>query len=71
MNNLYGWGMSVYLPYDGFKWLKNVDGFDLTLIGQKSRIGYIIEVDLEYTDKLHERHNDYSLTPVSYDVKLL
>ena len=33
MNNLYGWGMSVYLPYDEFKWLKNVDGFDLTLIG--------------------------------------
>ena len=22
MNNLYGWAMSGYLPYDGFKWLK-------------------------------------------------
>ena len=22
MNNLYGWGMSGYLPYGGFKWLK-------------------------------------------------
>ena len=25
MNNLYGWAMSEYLPYGGFKWLKNVD----------------------------------------------
>ena len=25
MNNLYGWEMSEYLPYVGFKRLKNVD----------------------------------------------
>ena len=25
MNNLYGWAMSEYLPYGGFKWLQNVD----------------------------------------------
>ena len=25
MSNLYGWAMSGYLPYGGFKWLKNVD----------------------------------------------
>ena len=24
-------------------------------------IGYILEVDLEYCDRLHELHNDYSL----------
>ena len=24
MSNLYGWAMSDYLPYGGFKWLKNV-----------------------------------------------
>ena len=29
MNNLYGWAMSEYLPYEGFKWLKNVDEFDV------------------------------------------
>ena len=58
MNNLHGWGMSGYLPY-GFKWLKNVDGFDVTLIGKNSRIGYILKVDLEYPDELHELHNDY------------
>ena len=26
MNNLYGWGMSGYLPYGGFKCFKNADG---------------------------------------------
>ena len=25
MNNLYGWAMSGYLPYKGFKWLKNIE----------------------------------------------
>ena len=28
-NNLYGWGLSDYLPYGAIKWLKNVDGFDV------------------------------------------
>ena len=25
MNNLYDWAMNGYLPYGGFKWLKNID----------------------------------------------
>ena len=29
VNNLYGFGMSDFLPYRGFKWLKNVDGFEV------------------------------------------
>ena len=56
MNNLYGWAMSEYLPYGGFKWLKNVDEFDVMSINEKSSIGYFLEVDLEYPDELHEWH---------------
>ena len=63
MNNLYGCGMSDYLPYGGFKWLKSVDNFDLNSISEKSPIGYILEVDLEYLDELHVLHNDYPLAP--------
>ena len=48
MNNLYFWVMRGYLPYDGIKLLKNVDGFDVSSISEKSPIGYILEVDLEY-----------------------
>ena len=63
MNNLYGWQMSGYLPYGGFKWLKNVDGFDVNLVSEKSSIGVILEVDLEYPDKIHVLHNNYPLAP--------
>ena len=39
MNNLYDWAMSRYLPYGRFKRLKNVDGFDVNSISEKSPIG--------------------------------
>ena len=32
-------------------------------ISEKSLIGYFLEVDLEYSDELHELHNDYPLAP--------
>ena len=63
MNNLYGWAMSEYLPYGGFQWLKNVDEFDVMAINEKGPIGYFLEVDLKYSDKLHELHNVYPLAP--------
>ena len=52
-----------YLRYGRFKWLKNVDGFDVNLISEKSLLRYFLEVDLEYPDELHEWHNDYPLAP--------
>ena len=58
MNNLYGWAMSGYLPSGRFKWLKNVDKFDIMSINDQSPIGYFFEVDLEYPDDLHELQND-------------
>ena len=64
MNNLYGWAMSRYLPYGEFKWLRNVDNFDVNSISDP--IGYVIE---EYPDELHVLHNDYPLDPekLSYE----
>ena len=53
--------MSEYLPYDGFKGLKNVDGFYVNSISEKSEIGYFLEADLKYPNELHELHNDYQL----------
>ena len=72
MNNSYGWAMIEYLSFEGFKWLKNIDEFDVMLINEKSPVGYLLEVDLQHPDKLHELHNDYPLAPekraVSSDV---
>ena len=63
MNNLYGWAMSEYLPNGRFKWLKNIDKFDIMSISEKSPTGYFLEVDLEYPDELHELHHDFPLAP--------
>ena len=63
MNNLYGRAMSEYLPYGGFKCLKNIDGFDVNSVSEKSPIGYFLEVDFEYPDELHELQKDYPLAP--------
>ena len=63
MNNLYGWAMSEYLPYEWFKWLKNIDEFDVRSFSGKRPIGYVLEVDLIYRDESHELRNDYPLAP--------
>ena len=63
MNNLYGWAKSKYLRYEGFKWLKNINEFDVMSITEKSPIGSLLEVDLKYPDELHKLHNDYPLSP--------
>ena len=72
MNNLYDWGLSEYLLYGWFKWLKTVDEVDVMSISEKSSIGYIYELDLEYPDELHDLHNDYPLAleklAVSYEM---
>ena len=63
MNNLHGWEMSGYFHYGEFKWLKNLNNFDINSISEKRPVGYILEVDLEYPDELHVLHSDYSLVP--------
>ena len=35
MNNLHRWGLSEYLPYGRFKWLKSLDGFDVMSVSEK------------------------------------
>ena len=39
------------------QWLKNVENVGANSISEKSPIGYILKVDLEYPDELHELHN--------------
>ena len=55
--------MSEYLPYEGFKWLKNIDKFDIISINDKSPVGYFLKVDPGYPDELHKLHNDFRLAP--------
>ena len=53
--------MTGYLSCGRFKWLKNVDNFDVNSVSENSPIGYILQIDLEYPDELHLLHNDYPL----------
>ena len=55
--------MSEYLTYGEFEWLKNVDELDVMSIDKKGDAGHILEVDLKYSNELHELHNDYPLAP--------
>ena len=63
MNNLYGCAMRQYLPISNFKWVKNIDKIEQRLMNIKnnSSTGYVLELDLEYPQELHDIHNDYPL----------
>jgi len=71
VNNLYGWAMTQALPVDSFKWLSEEEIEDLNIedVSDTGDIGYILEVDLDYPDNLHDIHNDYPLAPEKRAVK--
>ena len=67
-NNLSGCAMSKKLPTHGFKWMSS--GELETLFEQQelhtwNKTPCILEVDLQYPEKLHDSHNDYPLCPES------
>ena len=65
-NNLYGWAMSQKLPVNGFKWIEDVTEIDKKFIknyDEDSDKGYIFEVDVKYTEKLHDLHSDLPFLP--------
>ncbi|XP_039297939.1 uncharacterized protein LOC120354636 [Nilaparvata lugens] len=80
-NNLYGWVMCQPLPcrkcqrmekdeLEGVS--RGIDG-----VGDVKKIGYILEVDVEYPAELHDSHNDFSFlaenkkTPKSGSLRLM
>lgn len=64
-NNLYGWAMSQSLPTGLMRWLdeSEIDQFDLHTVSSDGDKGYMLEVDLEYPQDLHDKHNSYPLAP--------
>ncbi|XP_072758693.1 uncharacterized protein [Anoplolepis gracilipes] len=63
VNNLYGWAMCQPLPYASFQWVDNIYNFDLSSIASDSPTDYILEVDLEYPQHLHDAHTDLPFCP--------
>jgi hypothetical protein len=67
-NNLYGWAMEQMLPVGGFQWVEGLT-LDVVLATEDNAPeGYILEVDMEYPEHLHDAHNDYSLAPETMEI---
>ena len=62
-NNLYGWSMCQNLPVDTIGWVENFDRGIIDTYQSTDNTGYVLEVDLEYPDEIHDAHNDYPLAP--------
>ena len=71
INNLYEGGMSQYLPYEGFKWVKINNEIINRILNEKdgSLHGHFLEVDLDYPENLHNSHEDYPLAPEKIKIK--
>ncbi|GFS10029.1 hypothetical protein ElyMa_006636600 [Elysia marginata] len=64
-NNLYGWAMSQHLPTGEFRWVEDCNKIASEIADHPpdAAEGYILEVDLDYPQELHETHNAYPLAP--------
>ena len=63
-NNLYGWAISQPLPVGKFAWcLVFPTLYQIRKWRPNRKIGYILEVDLEYPEELHHEHHAYPLAP--------
>ena len=61
-NNLYGWAMSEPLPTKGFEWMTEKELQDW------NNHTCILEVNLEYSEELHDLHNEYPLAPERLEI---
>lgn len=64
-NNLYGWACQQPLPIGGFRRLseEEIASFDVLLVLDDSKKGYLIETSLSYPSNLHDDHNCFPLAP--------
>ena len=73
-NNLYGWAMSQKLPMNGFKWVKDLSQFNESFIrtyDENNDIGYFLEVDIDYPEKLFNPHEDLPFLPEGKKVNIV
>ncbi len=74
-NSLYGFAMGQKLPRADFKWLSQgeIENFNIDTIPERydsdvnnnnidgDSTGYVLEVDLQYPESLHDLHSDFPL----------
>jgi alkyl hydroperoxide reductase subunit AhpC len=69
-NNLYGYGMSTYLPTGNFKWNDEIWNKEKIMnLEDESNTGYLFQVDLKIPQDKHDYFNDYPLCPENISIK--
>ena len=66
VNNLYGWAISQKLPVNNFEWIKDTSQLNEDFAKnykEESDEGYLLAVDVQYLEKLHELHNNLPFLP--------
>ena len=68
--NLYGWAQVQKLPYDKFRWASKEETADIdwSAIETGGDEGFILEVDLEYPEELHDIHESLPLAPDNVEI---
>ena len=56
-NNLYRWVMSQPLSTGGFRWV-DIDPSEIGELSTRQDCGYLLEVDVAYPIKLHDKDNE-------------
>ena len=64
-NNLYGHSMSQSLPYDEITFDKNVKIEAILNTSDDRYIGYFVEVDLTFPDRIKEKSKHFAIPPVN------
>ena len=65
-NNLYGKAMTKKLPVRGFRWMDDISKIDedfVKVYNKNDNKGYILDVDVDYPNKLQNRHSDLPFLP--------
>ncbi|KAJ8915327.1 hypothetical protein NQ315_008211 [Exocentrus adspersus] len=66
--NLYGAAMKDYLPTGDFRWVneQELENFNYLDVEDNSPKGYVLEVDLEYPQNLHDTHDQLPFCPEQF-----
>ena len=73
-NNLYGWAMRQFMPVGEYEWADEdeiarlSDPDYIASLGDEDDIGYALEVDLDYPEDLHLKHNSFPLAPANVTI---
>ena len=62
-NNLYGWAMSQYLPYDGIEINNDITIDEVLETPDDNKWGYIVECDLRFPKEIHDKLKQYPPAP--------